>query len=162
MWELDHKEGWAPKNWWFQTVVLEKTLESSLDWKEIKPVNPKINWPWIDIGRTDAKAEAPILWPPDVKRQPIGKDSDSGKYWGQRIRGWQRMGWLDGIKSVDMSLSKFQQMVKHREAWHVAIHGVTKSQTWVNNNKSLAYNEANKGIKNMFSSCKVKREWKRF
>ena len=150
MWELDYKEDWTPKNWLFRTVVLEKTLESSLDWKEIKPVHPKINRPWIFIGRTDAKAEAPILWPPDVKRQLIGKDSDAGKYWGQRIRGWQRMGWLDGIiESVDMSLSKLQQKVKHREAWHVAVHGVTKSQTWVNNNKSLAYNEANKGIKHV-------------
>ena len=73
MWELDHKEGLTPKNWCFWTVMLEKTLESSLDWKEIKPVNPKGNQPWIFIGRTDAEAEAPILWPPDVKSQLFGK-----------------------------------------------------------------------------------------
>ena len=113
----------STKELMISNVVLEKTLERSLDWKEIKPVNPKMNQPWIFIGRTDAKAEAPILWPPDVKGQLTGKDSDAGKYWGQRIRGWKRMGWLNGIiESVDMSLSKLQQMVKHREAWHVAVH----------------------------------------
>ena len=83
MWELDHKEGWAPKNWGFQTVLLEKTLESPLDCKEIKPVNPKRNQFWIFIGRADAEAEAPILWPPDAKSWLIGKDPDAGKDWGQ-------------------------------------------------------------------------------
>ena len=82
MWELDHIEGWTLKNWCFQTVVLEKTLEKSLDSKEIKPVNPKGNQPWIFIGRSDA--EAPIIWPPDVKSQLIGKDSDAGKGWRQK------------------------------------------------------------------------------
>ena len=80
MWELDHKEGWKLKNWYFLVVVLEKTLESPLDSKEIKPVNPKGNQPWIFIGRTDA--EAAVLWPPDVKSQLIGKDLDAGKDWG--------------------------------------------------------------------------------
>ena len=79
--ELGRKKGWAPKNWCFWTVVLEKTLESPLDWKEIQPVNPKGNQPWIFIGRTDA--EAPILWPPDVKSQLIRKELDAGKDWGQ-------------------------------------------------------------------------------
>ena len=83
MWKLDHKEGWVPKNWIFQAVVLEKTLESPLDCKEIKPVNPKGNQPWIFTERTDAEAEAPILWPPDAKSQLVGKDSDAGKDWGQ-------------------------------------------------------------------------------
>ena len=83
IWELDHKEGWVLKNWCFQTVVLEKTLEGPLDCKEIKLVNPKGNLPWIWIGRTDAEAEAPILWPPDAKSQLIGKDSDAGKHWRQ-------------------------------------------------------------------------------
>ena len=78
MWELEHKKVWVPKNWCFQTVVLEKTLESPLDCKEIKPVNPKGNQPWIFIGRTDAEAEAPILWPP-AQSQLIGKDCDAGK-----------------------------------------------------------------------------------
>ena len=83
MWKLDHKEGWVPKNWTFQAVVLEKTLESPLDCKEIKPVNPKGNQPWIFTERTDAEAEAPILWPPDAKSQLVGKDPDAGKDWGQ-------------------------------------------------------------------------------
>jgi len=83
MWELDHKEGWALKNWYFQTVVLEKTLESPLDCKEIKPVNPKGNQPWIFIGRTDTEVEAPIFWPLDAKSQLIGKDPEVGKDWRQ-------------------------------------------------------------------------------
>ena len=84
MWELDHKEGWVPKNWWFRTVVLEKTLEKRpLDCKEIKPVNPKGNQSWIFLGRTDADAEAPVLWPPDAKSRLIRKDPDVGKDWGQ-------------------------------------------------------------------------------
>ena len=77
MWELDNKEGWEPKNWCFQTVVLEKTLQSPLDSKEIKLVNPKCNQPWIFTERSNAKAETPILWPPDVKSQLIGKDPDA-------------------------------------------------------------------------------------
>ena len=82
MWELAHKEGWAPKSWCFWSVVLEKTLESPLDCRQIKPVNPKENQSWIFIGRTDIEAEAPILWPSDVKSQLIGKDPDPGKDWG--------------------------------------------------------------------------------
>ena len=87
MWELDHKEGWAPKKWYFQTVVLEKTLESPFDSKEIKPVNPKGNQSWIFIGMTDAEAEAPILWPPDEKSWLIRKDLDAGKDLGQVEKG---------------------------------------------------------------------------
>ena len=87
MWVLDHKEGWALKNWCFRTAVLEKTLESHLGCKEIKPVNPKRKlqgwFLWVLIGRTDAEAEAPILWTPDTKSQLIGKDPDAGKDWGQ-------------------------------------------------------------------------------
>ena len=82
MWELDHMQGWIPKNWWFQIAVLERTLESSLDSK-IKPVNPKGNQPWIFIGRTDAEAEALILWPPEAKSHLTGKDPDAAKDWGQ-------------------------------------------------------------------------------
>ena len=100
-WELDHKESWAPKNWCFWTVVLEKTLESPMDSKEIKPLNPKGNQSWILIGRTDAKDEAPTLWPPDVKNGLIGKDPDAGKDWRQEEKemtedemgGWYQ--WLD-------------------------------------------------------------------
>ena len=85
IWELDHKEGWAPKNWCFQIVVLEKTLESPLDSKEIKPINPKGNQPWIFIERADA--EALILWPPDAKSWLIGKDPDAGEDWRQKEKG---------------------------------------------------------------------------
>ena len=100
MWELDHKESWAPKNFW--TVVLEKTLESPLDCKEIQPVHPKGNQPWIFIGRTDAEAETPKLWPPDVKNWLFGKDPDAGKDWrqeekgatGDEMVGWHH--WLNG------------------------------------------------------------------
>ena len=94
MWELDQKEGWMLKNWWFWIVVLEKALESPWDSKEIKPVSPKGNQPWIFIGRTDA--ETPILWPPDVKNWLTGKDPDAGKDWGQEERGTtedEMVGW---------------------------------------------------------------------
>ena len=87
IWELDHKESWAPKNWCFWITVLEKTLESLLNFKEIKPVNPKRNQSWIFIGRTDAEAETPILWPPDAKSRLIGKDPDDGKDWRQEEKG---------------------------------------------------------------------------
>ena len=86
MWELDHKEVWGPKNWCFQTVMLKKTFESPWNRKEIKPVNPIRNQPWIFIGRIDAEAEAPVLRPPDAKSRLIGKDPDAGKDWGQEKR----------------------------------------------------------------------------
>ena len=105
-WELDPKEDWALKNWCFWTVVLEKTLESLSDSKEIKPVNSKGHQPWIFTGRTDAEDEVPILWPTDMKSQLVGKDCDAGKDWGQE-KGRQRIRWLDGIiNSMDMNLSK--------------------------------------------------------
>ena len=87
MWELDYKESWALKNWCFWTVVLEKTLESPLDCKEIQPVHPKEDHSWVFIGRTDAEAESPILWPADAKNWCIGKDRDAGKDWGQEEKG---------------------------------------------------------------------------
>ena len=104
MWELDYKESWAPKNWCFWTVVLEKILESPLDCKEIQPVYPKGNQSWIFIGRTDAESETPILGPPDVKNWLIGKDPDAGKDWGQEEKGMtevEMIGWyhqLDGLE----------------------------------------------------------------
>ena len=127
MWELDHKESWMPKNWCFWTVVLEKTLDSPLDSKEIKPVNPKMNWPWMCIGRTDAKNEAPILWPPDARNWLTRKDSDVWNDWKQKEKrvtedemfGWHH--WLSGHES--------EEIVKDRGAWCAAVHGVTKSPT---------------------------------
>ena len=133
MWELDYKESWVPKNWCFWTVVLEKTLESPLDCKEIQPVSPKENQSWIFIGRTDAEAETPIFWPPDGKNWLIGKDPVVGKVEGRRRRGRQRMRWLESITdSTDMSLSKLREMVMDREAWRAAAHEVAKARTWRN------------------------------
>ena len=135
MWELDCKESWMLKNWCFQTVVLEKTLESPLESKEIKPVNPKGNQPWIFIGRTDAEAEAPTFWPPDAKSQPNEKDLDAGKVWGRRRRGRQRMRWLDGITdSMDVSLRKLQRQ------WRTGKSGVLQSTA----SQRVGYNLATK------------------
>ena len=144
MWELDLKEGWAPKNWCFWIVVLEKTLESPLDRNETKTVHPKGNQPWIFIGKTDADTEAPILCPHYVKSRFIGKDSDAGKDWGQeekgitkdKIVGWHH--WLKGNES-----SKFWDIVKDREAWCATVHGFTKSQTWLRNWTTTSLNYFN-------------------
>ena len=108
-------------------VVLEKTLESPLDSKEIKPVNPEGNQPWIFIGKTDAETEAPILWPLDAKSWLPGKDPDAGKDWGQEEKGATE----DEIAtdSMDMSLRKLREIVKDSNSWHVAVHGVAKSWT---------------------------------
>ena len=121
------------KNWWFQTVVLDKTLESPLDCKESKLVSPKENQPWVFIWRTHAKA--PILWLPDVKNWLIRKDPGMlGKIEGRRRRGWQRTRYLDDVAdSMEMSLNKLWEMVKDRKSWHTAVHGVTKSWTQLSN-----------------------------
>ena len=130
IWELDHKESWTPKNWCSWTVVLEKILESPLDSKEIKPVNPKGNQTWIFIGRTDAEAKPPIIWLPDVKSWLIRKDPDTGKDWRHEEKGSTKdemAGWHHD--SMDMNLSKLWELVKDRESWHAAVHRVTKSWT---------------------------------
>ena len=128
MWELDHKEGWVLKSWCLWNVVLEKIPESPLDSKEIKPVNAKGNQCWIFIERTDAEAEAPILWPPDAKSQLIGKDPNAGENWVRRRKRQQSLRCLDGvINSMDMSLSKLREIVKDREAWPATVRGFVKS-----------------------------------
>ena len=130
MWKLDHKESWTLNNWCYWTVVLEKTLECSLDFKEVKPVNHRGNQSWIFIVRTDAEVEAPILWPPAAKNWLIWKGLDTGKDWRREEKGitedemivWYH--WLDGHE-----FEQAPDLVMDREAWCAAVHGVAKSWT---------------------------------
>ena len=131
MWELDCEEGWALKNWCFWTVVLEKTLESPLDCKEIQLAHPKGDESWIFIGRTDAESETLILWPPDAKSWLIEKDPDAGEDWRQEEKGMtedEMVRWNHRLNEHEFEQA---ELMTDREAWHAAVHGVAKSWTWL-------------------------------
>ena len=137
MYVLNCKESWAPKNWCFRTVVLEKTFESSLDSKDIKPINPKRKQPWIFIGRTDAEAEAPIFGHLMQRANSLEKTLMLGKLESKRSR-WQRMRWLDSItNSMGMNLSKLQEVVDYRKAWPAPVHSVANNWMWPNLNQMI-------------------------
>ena len=132
MWELDYKESWAPKNWWFWTVVLEKTPESPLDYKESQPILSKGDQSWVLIGRTDAEAETPILWPPDVKSWLFGKDPDARKYWRWEEKGTtedEMVGWHHRLNGHEFQWTLGVHSWQCREAWHAAVHGIAELDT---------------------------------
>ena len=127
MWELDCEESWVLKNWCFWTVVMEKTLESPLDCKEIQPFHSEGDQPWNFFGWNDAKAETPVLWSPHAKGWLIGKDSDAGRAWGQEKKGTTEDEIADWHHWLDGRLSELWELVMDRETWRAAIHGVAKS-----------------------------------
>ena len=132
------KESWAPKNWCFWAVMLEKTLESPLDCKEIQPVHPKGDQSWVFIGRTDVEAETPILWPPDAKNWLLGKDPDAGKDWRQEEKETAEDEMVGWHYSTDMSLIRLQELMTDREACPVTVHGVTKSRIQLRDRTELS------------------------
>ena len=135
---MDYKESWAPNNWCFWTMVLEKILESPLDCKEIQPVHPKGNQPWMFIGRTDVEAETPILWAPDAKSWLIAKGPDAGKVWRQEEKGTtedEMVGWHHRLNGHEFESTP--GVVMDMEAWHAVVHGISKSWTWLSNRTEL-------------------------
>ena len=156
MWELDHKESWALKNWCFWTVVLEKTLESPLDYKEIQPVYPKGNRSWILIGRNDAETEVPVLWTVDTKTWLTGKDPDAGKDWRQEEKGMtedEMVGWHHWLNGHE-----FEQApgIGNRQgSWRTAVHGVIKSQTWLSDWTETIVRKDSVGSKAILQGTKI-------
>ena len=142
LWELDNKESWAPKNWCFWTVILEKTLESPLNLMELQPAHPKEDQSWVFIGRTDVEAEISILWPSDAKSWLIWKDPDAGKDWGQEDKGTtedEMVGWHHRLDGKGFGWTP--GFLMDRKAWPAAVHGVTKSQTWLSDWTELNWTE---------------------
>ena len=151
MWELDCEERWAPKNWCFWTVVLEKTLESPLNCKDIQPVHPKRDRYWVFIGWADVEPETPILWPPDVKSWLIWKDPDAGKDWRQEEKGTTEdeiIGWHHQLNGHEFG--KFRELLMDREAWHAAVHRITKNRTQLNNWTELNWVSQHYLLKRLF------------
>ena len=145
MWELDSKESWAPKYWCFWTVVLEKTLESPLDCKEIQPVHSEGDQPWVFFGRNDAKAETLVLRPTHAMRWLYGKDSDAGRDWGQEEKGTtedEMAGWHHWLNGPEFE-PWVGAWVMDREAWRAVVHGVAKSQTRLSDWTELNWSSAN-------------------
>ena len=166
MWELDYKESWAPKNWCFWTVLLEKTLESPLYCKEIQPVHPKGDQSWVFIGRTDVEAETPILWPPHVKSWLIWKDCDAGKDWGQEEKGTtedEMVGWHHQLNGHGFGWTPAVGDGQGGLAWHGSLGRKELDTTeWLNWTEFSFINKTKKDSKKIFLAERVWiiKDWK--
>ena len=155
-WTINNAKRWRIEAF---ELVLEKTLESPLDTKDIEPVSPKGSQLWLFFGRTGAETEASVLWLPDAKNQLIGKDPDAGKDWRQEEKGtteYEMVGWL--TDSMNVYLSKLWELVKDREAWHAAVHGVTKNRTWRSNGNERNWSEEGES-QHKWSACVKFSDW---